>query len=87
MPTGTLTARKANDDPAGYRVIFDDGTGPLEVGSIAERERHVTPYDKYWTWGVDIMPLMVTAAGHPTAKWSRVRRRCRRLRSASKVGE
>jgi len=37
MIDGQLIARKANDDPPGYRVIFDDGTGPLEVGSISAR--------------------------------------------------
>ena len=35
MINGTLTARKTNDDPPSYRVIFDDGTGPVEVGSVS----------------------------------------------------
>ena len=37
---------------------FDDGTGPVEVGSIAERTRHTQRNERYWHWGVDIMPLM-----------------------------
>ena len=37
MITGTLTARKTSDTAPIYRVTFDDGTGPVEVGSISER--------------------------------------------------
>jgi hypothetical protein len=55
---GTLLARKTFDDPPIYRVWFDDGSGELEIGSIAERRRHTGHKDVFWTWGVDIMPLM-----------------------------
>ena len=53
--TSPLTARKVNDDPPGYRVIFDDGTGPVEVGSISEKTRH-TQSQVYWHWGIDALP-------------------------------
>ena len=37
-----FTARKMNNNPPGYRVWFDDGTGELEIGSLAERQRPTT---------------------------------------------
>ena len=36
MIDGQLIARKTSDDPPIYRMTFDDGTGPVEVGSISE---------------------------------------------------
>ena len=54
-------------DDAARRSTSDDGTGPVEVGSISERVRHVEPRDTYWHWGVDTMPLM--DHGGPVAKW------------------
>jgi hypothetical protein len=62
--TGSFVARRVNDDPPGFRVWFDDGTGELEVGSIGERKRHVMPYTPYWHWGVDTMPFN---GGSPSA--------------------
>lgn len=62
MIEGTFVARKSNDDPPAYRIWFDDGTGELSVGSIAERESHIT-YRKSWHWGVDTFPL---AKGNPS---------------------
>ena len=68
MITGTLTARKTGYDPPSYRVIFDDGTGPVEVGSVSERTSH-TRYGKvYWRWGVDVMPLMDHGGRPPTGE-------------------
>jgi len=32
--TGTLTTRKANDDPPSYRVVFDDGTERPQVRAV-----------------------------------------------------
>lgn len=61
MIEGTLTAKKSNDDPIVYRVVFDDGSGGLEVGSISFRTRHTGERDRYWHWGIDTMPLI---AGH-----------------------
>lgn len=58
MTAGKLTARKTSDEPPIYRVWFDDGTGELEIGSIAERQRHTGHLNVFWHWGVDIMPLM-----------------------------
>jgi hypothetical protein len=58
MIDGQLTARNTNGDPPIYRVIFDDGTGPVEVGSISERTRRTQQNEKFWRWGVDTMPLM-----------------------------
>ena len=40
MLDGQLIARKSNDDPPSYRVSFDDGTGPVDVGWISE---HMKP--------------------------------------------
>jgi hypothetical protein len=61
-----------SDDPIIYRVTFDDGAGPLEVGSISERTRHAQQNQAHWHWGVDIMPLM-DHGGHPPEgdAWSR----------------
>ena len=39
-------------------MIYDDGTGSLEVGSISEMTRHTKHNAVYWHWGVDTMPLM-----------------------------
>lgn len=61
MISGTFLARKVNDDPPSFRVWFDDGTGELEVGSISERENHIT-LRRSWHWGVDTFPL---ATGNP----------------------
>ena len=36
MIEGKFVARKTSDDPIIYRVSFDDRTGFLEVGSIAQ---------------------------------------------------
>jgi len=72
MTTATLTARKTSDDPPSYRVIFDDGTGPLEVGSVSERTSHTRYGEVYWRWGVDVMPLMDHGGHVPTGEaWSR----------------
>ena len=57
MITGTLTARKTSDTAPIYRVTFDDGTGPVEVGSISERTSHTKQNQIFWHWGVDILPL------------------------------
>jgi hypothetical protein len=43
MTEGQLVARKTSGTPPIYRVTFDDGTGPVEVGSISERTRHARP--------------------------------------------
>ena len=68
MIEGPLVAKKVHPDPPGYRVLFDDGTGPIEIGSISEHVRHVEPRDTYWHWGVDTMPL---ARGAPSGDaWS-----------------
>ena len=65
-------ATSRSDNPPIYRVTFDDGTGPVEVGSIAERTRHMPPYDTYWHWGIDIMPLMDHGGRPPSGDaWSR----------------
>lgn len=61
MIEGTFIARKTSDDPVIYRVWFDDGTGELEVGSISERQNHITQIMS-WHWGVDTFPL---AKGNP----------------------
>lgn len=61
MIEGTFTARKANEDPPSYRVWFDDGTGELAVGSISQRQNHITQLIR-WHWGVDTFPL---ATGNP----------------------
>ena len=61
--SGTFLARKSYDEPPGYRVWFDDGTGELEVGSIVQRERYTSPRLTYWHWGVDTFPL---AGGQPS---------------------
>ena len=72
MITGTLTARKVNDDPPSYRVVFDDGTGPLEVGSVSERISHTKQNEVFWRWGVDTMPLMDHGGHVPSGNaWSR----------------
>jgi hypothetical protein len=34
MIDGQLIARKTSDTPPIYRVTFDDGTEPVEVGSM-----------------------------------------------------
>ena len=47
MLDGQLIARKTSDDPIIYRVIFDDGTGPVEVGSVSERTRHTQRNEVY----------------------------------------
>jgi len=36
MIDGKLIARRTRD-PASYRIVSDDGTGPVEIGSISER--------------------------------------------------
>ena len=65
MIEGQLIARKANDDPPGYRSIFDG----VEVGSISQRDRHTKSNEKYWRWGVDTMPLL--GGGEPSGEtWS-----------------
>ena len=72
MIDGQLIARKTSDDPIIYRVIFDDGTGPVEVGSISERTRHTRQNEKHWHWGVDTMPLMDHGGRPPSGDtWSR----------------
>lgn len=63
MTSGSFVARLTSDDPVIYRVFFDDGTGELEVGSIAERKSHIPPYPVNWHWGVDTFPL---ARGNPS---------------------
>ena len=68
MTTATLTARKTSDDPPSYRVIFDDGTGPLEVGSVSERTSHTRRNQIFWRWGVDTMPLMDHGGRPPTGE-------------------
>ena len=55
MIDGQLIARKTSDDPIIHRVAFDDGTGPVDVGSIAERTRHTQRSEKYWHWGSGAM--------------------------------
>ena len=70
MSSGSFTARKVSDDPPSYRIWFDDGSGELEIGSISERRRHTGYQDVFWTWGVDIMPLM-DHGGSPRNAWSR----------------
>jgi hypothetical protein len=46
--TVTLTARKANDNPPSYGAWSSmTAPGPLEVGSISLRERHVHPRDTF----------------------------------------
>ena len=68
MIEGKFVARKTSDDPMTYRVSFDDGTGFIEVGSIARQQRHTGPQDVYWRWGVDTFPL---AKGNPGGEvWS-----------------
>ena len=57
MIEGSFIARKTSDDPIIYRVSFNDGTGFLEVGSIAQRQRHTGHQNVYWHWGVDTFPL------------------------------
>ena len=72
MAPDTLTARKVNDDPPGYRMIYDDGTGPVEVGSVSAMVRHTKQNEKYWHWGVDTMPLMDRGGRVPSGDtWSR----------------
>ena len=72
MIDGQLIAHKTSDNPPIYRVSFDDGTGPVEIGSISERTSHVNPSDVYWRWGVGIMPLMDHGGRPPTGDaWSR----------------
>jgi hypothetical protein len=56
--TGHLIARKSNDNPRTYRVIFYDGVLRVEIGSIAESARHTRGNKRYWHWGVDTMPLL-----------------------------
>ena len=48
-----LTLRKANEDPLSYRVKYDG----VEIGSISEQVNHTT-HRRYWSWGVDTMPLL-----------------------------
>jgi hypothetical protein len=53
-------------------VIFDDGTGPVEVGSISERISHTKQNQIFWRWGVDTMPLMAHGGHLPSGDaWSR----------------
>lgn len=47
-----------------YRVTFDNGTWPVEVGSTSERTSHTLRNTSHWHWGVGIMPL-VDHGGHP----------------------
>jgi hypothetical protein len=68
MIDGQLIARKANDDPPSYRVIFDDGTLPVEVGSIGQRTRQTSRNEVYWHWGIDTMPLI--GGRPPDDAWS-----------------
>jgi len=51
MIDGQLIAHKTSDTPPIYRVTFDDGTGPVEVGSISERTRHTQQREIRWHWG------------------------------------
>ena len=72
MIDGQLITRKTWDDPPGYRVVFDDGTGTVEVGSISERTRRTQQNERYWRWGVDTMPLMDQGGRPPSGEtWSR----------------
>jgi hypothetical protein len=64
MIDGQLIARRASDNPPIYRVTFDDGTGPVEIGSISKRaDIHQRGF---WHWGVDILPLMDHGGRPPT---------------------
>lgn len=68
MIEGKFLARRTYDDPPIYRITFDDGTGAVEVGSIAQRTRHTGNRDTYWHWGIDTFPL---ATGSPAGEvWS-----------------
>ena len=58
MQQPKLTVRKTDDHQPAYRVLYDDGTGELEIGSIARRTRHTAFPDVVWHWSIDVMPLM-----------------------------
>ena len=57
MIDGQLIPRKTSDDPIIYRVTFDNGTGPVEVGSVSLQTRHVYPIKTYWHRGIDTNAL------------------------------
>ena len=42
-----FSARQEMDDPPAWRILFDDGTGPVQVGIIWGAEPCL------WRWGLD----------------------------------
>ena len=58
MIEGQLIARRVNNDPPGYRVIFQQ----VEVGSISLLSAAGKP--NAWCWALDTMPLL-DHAGRP----------------------
>ena len=48
MIDGQLLAHKTSDTPPIYRITFDDGTGPVGIGSIYERMRHTQRNEVHW---------------------------------------
>jgi hypothetical protein len=69
MIEGQPIACKANKNPPGYRIIFQD----VEIGSISQQTRRTDGGRVFWRWAVDAMPLLdITAATRRAAMCGRL---------------